>query len=270
MRRLALALGVVAIVAASVGPLAWMLSTSLKSPSRVAERPPTLLPDGDLSSYRAVFGRHRFPAFAANSFVVAGATTLLAVTLGAFAAYPLSRSPAGANRLVLGLLLAASMFPPIAVVGGIYRLLAAGGLLNTRTGLVLAYTALTLPMAVWLLATFFRAIPRDLEDAARVDGCGPVATLLRVFLPAAAPAVFTTAILIFIYAWNEFFLALLVMTSESVQTLPVGIAKFPGEHLVPWGELNAAAVVATLPLVLLVLLLQRRIISGLTAGAVKG
>jgi multiple sugar transport system permease protein len=166
--------------------------------------------------------------------------------------------------------LVASMFPQVAIVGGIYRLLMHAGLLNTYPGLVLPYTALTLPLAIWILASFFREIPADLEDAARVDGCGPASTLFKVFLPVAAPAVFTAAILVFVYAWNEFFFALLIMTDPARQTLPVGVAKFPGEYEIPWGDLAAAAVTATLPLVGLVLVLQRRIVSGLTAGAVKG
>ena len=130
--------------------------------------------------------------------------------------------------------------------------------------------ALALPLAIWILTVFFRALPRELEEAAIVDGCGPVATLWRVFFPVAAPGIFTAAILVFIQCWNEFFFALLITTDPSVQTLPVGIAKFPGQYMVPWGELAAAAVVATIPLVVVVLLLQRRIVSGLTAGAVKG
>jgi len=135
---------------------------------------------------------------------------------------------------------------------------------------VLPYTGLMLPLAIWMLTGFFGRLPRELEEAAVVDGCGPWTTVWRVFAPVAAPAVFTTAILVFIYAWNEFFFALLVMTDPAMQTVPVAIAKFPGQYRVPWGELSAAAVVAILPLVAMVLVLQRRIVSGLTAGATKG
>ncbi len=137
-------------------------------------------------------------------------------------------------------------------------------------GLILPYVALPLPPAIWIMATFFRELPRELEDAARVDGATRLQALWRVVLPLSAPGLFTAAILVFIYAWNEFFFALLIMTRPERQTLPVGIALFQGEYDIPWGELAAASVVATLPLVALVLLFQRRIVSGLTAGALKG
>ena len=142
--------------------------------------------------------------------------------------------------------------------------------LNRHWGVVLPYVALTLPLAIWILASFFKELPPELEDAARIDGCGPWSTLIRVTLPLAAPGIFTAAILILIYAWNEFFFALLILTQPEQQTLPVGIALFQGEFTMPWGELAAASVVATLPLIVVVLLCQRWIVSGLSAGAVKG
>ncbi len=267
---LAFGVAVAAIVGLSVGPFLWILLTSLKSPAQIGARPPSWLPAFDFSFYRTVFAEHAFARYALNSLIVAGSTTLIAVCLGALAAYALARIRLRCGGLILGLVLCASMFPQVAVVGGVYRLLMKCGLINTYPGLILPYAALTLPLAIWILVSFFREIPAELEESARIDGCGPFATLWRIFLPVAAPAVFTTAILIFIYAWNEFFFALLITTDTSVQTLPVGIAKFPGAYEVPWGDLAAAAVVSTLPLVALVLVLQRRIIGGLTAGAVKG
>ena len=270
MRRLILSLFIVVVVLFSIGPFVWILSSSVKSPNMIAERPPTVFPDFDLESYRSTFGEHQFLRYVGNSAIVAGLTTIIAVLVAVLAAYPLARMRMRWRKGVLSLVLVASMFPQIAIAGGVYRLLLKLGLLNTYPGLVLPYTALTLPLAIWILTSFFKEIPPDLDDSAKIDGCGPVATMWRIFVPVAAPAVFTTAILVFIYAWNEFFFALLIMTNPSVQTLPVGIAKFPGEYMVPWGQLAAAAVVATIPLVILVLVLQRRIISGLTAGAVKG
>ena len=147
--------------------------------------------------------------------------------------------------------------------------MASGGL-NTHWGLVLPYITLTLPLAIWILATFFKELPADLEEAARVDGCTALQTMYKVMIPLAAPGIFTAAILTFIYAWNEFFFALLILTEPAKQTLPVGIALFQGEFTMPWGELAAASVLATLPLIVLILLFQRGIISGLSAGAVKG
>ena len=264
LSRLGMVAGVLFVLLFTLAPFLWILLTSLKSPALVAARPPAWIPDFDLTSYRTVLSRHDFMRFALNSTIVATATTAVSISLGSAAAYALVR------LRLLALFLGASMFPQIAVVGGVYRILLRLGLLNTYPGLILPYTALTLPLAVWILASFFREIPREMEDAARIDGCGPWTTLIKIFLPVAAPAVFTAAILIFIYAWNEFFFALLIMTDPAVQTLPVGIAQFPGAHEVPWGDLAAAAVIATAPLVVLVLTLQRRIVRGLTAGSLKG
>lgn len=272
MRRAAFAAFVVMAVLLSTGPFLWILLTSLKSPEQLDDRPPTVIPAMETSSYDAAFREHDLWSYTRNSLIVAGLTTLVTILLAAPAAYVFARLRLRLRfaRGLLYLILAASMFPQLAVVGGVWRLLRDLGLLSTHTGIILPYTALNLPLAIWILTAFFRELPPELEEAARVDGCGPIATLWKVFFPVAAPGVFTAAILVFIYSWNEFFFALLILTDPAVQTLPVGIAKFPGEYLLPWGELAAAAVVATLPLVTLVLILQRRIISGLTAGAVKG
>ena len=195
-----------------------------------------------------------------------GAYFLLAIP----AAYALARLTIPGKRGVLGVLLCVSMFPQMAIAGPIWRLLDSLGGLNHRWGVVLPYVALTLPLAIWILASFFKELPPELEDAARVDGCGPWGTLFHITLPLATPGIFTAAILILIYAWNEFFFALLILTQPEQQTLPVGIALFQGEFTMPWGELAAASVVATLPLIVVVLLCQRWIVSGLSAGAVKG
>ena len=185
-------------------------------------------------------------------------------------AYALARLTIPGKQGILAVLLCVSMFPQMAIAGPVWRLLDALGGLNHRWGVVLPYVALTLPLAIWILASFFKELPPELEDAARVDGCGPWGTLFRITLPLATPGIFTAAILILIYAWNEFFFALLILTQPEQQTLPVGIALFQGEFTMPWGELAAASVVATLPLIGVVLLCQRWIVSGLSAGAVKG
>jgi multiple sugar transport system permease protein len=270
MKRAGIIMAVFLVTIFSVAPFAWILSTSLKTSSSLTARPPTILPDFGFDFYRAALSEHSMLRYASNSAIVAGVTTVLTILLAALAAYPLARMRLRRRRTILALVLTASMFPQIAIVGGVYRLLMTWGLLNTYPGLILPYTALALPLAIWILTIFFAALPRELEEAAVIDGCGPVMTLWRVFFPVAAPGIFTAAILVFIQSWNEFFFALLITTDPAVQTLPVGIAKFPGQYMVPWGELAAAAVIATLPLVLVVLVLQRRIVGGLTAGAVKG
>jgi len=190
--------------------------------------------------------------------------------LAIFAGYSLARLRLPFKGFILGSLLAVSMFPQISIAGPVWRLLQAVGWLNSYQGLILPYVTLTLPLGVWIIASFFKELPEELEDAARIDGCGHLQTLFRIMLPLAAPGIFTAAILIFIYAWNEFFFALLIMTQQDYQTLPVGIALFQGQYTLPWGEIAAASTIATIPLVLLVFIFQKRIMRGLAAGAVKG
>jgi multiple sugar transport system permease protein len=202
--------------------------------------------------------------------IVAGATTLITIVIGALAAYAIARFRLGWIRIYLMVLLAISMFPQIAIAGPVWSILDRLDWLNSYQGLVAAYIALSLPLAVWILTTFFREVPVELEEAALVDGCSRLQTLYKVVLPLAAPGIATAALLVFIYAWNEFFFALIIMTDPSVQTLPVGIALFPGEYTMPWGEIAAASTVATIPLILLTLIFQRSIVRGLSAGAVKG
>ncbi len=162
------------------------------------------------------------------------------------------------------------MFPQIAIAGPVWKILDRLAWLNTYHGLVAAYIALSLPLAIWILTTFFREVPNEIEEAALIDGCSRLQVLYKVVLPLAAPGIFTAALLVFIHAWNEFFFALIIMTDPTVQTLPVGIALFPGEYTMPWGEISAASTIATIPLILLTLIFQRGIVRGLSAGAVKG
>jgi multiple sugar transport system permease protein len=268
--RIALWAGLTIALLLSLGPFLWFATTSLKTPVEITSVPPGFWPSGTLDPYRSALTEHDLGRYVRNSFVVAGATTLVALILGSLAAYALSRLRVPGRRLLLLAVLAASMFPQVAIAGPVWRLLRGLGLLNTHTGLVVPYVSLTLPLAIWLLASFFRDLPHELEEAARVDGCSRLGALVRVIAPIAAPGVFTAAILVFIYAWNEFFFALLILSDPSTHTLPVGIALFPGQYTMPWGEIAAASVVATLPLVVLVLVFQRRIVRGLAAGAVKG
>ena len=269
-RKLAFATTVASLVAFSLLPFLWFVATSLKSASGVTAIPPTLIPEFSLGSYRSAFARYDLLHYLWNSVVVAGSTTAITVLLSIFAGYALARLRLRYGQLILGAFLLVSMFPQISIAGPVWRILSAIGWLNSYQGLVLPYVTLTLPLGIWILTSFFRELPPDLEDAAKIDGWGPFQTLFRVIVPLAAPGVFTAAILVFIYAWNEFFFALLIMTESAYQTLPVGIALFQGEYTLPWGEIAAASTVATVPLVLLVLLFQRRIVSGLSAGAVKG
>lgn len=270
MRRLVLGIGMTCTVVGSLFPFLWFVLTSLKTQQQVEAVPPTWLPGGGFHFYWSALVEHRLTDYMLNSLIVAGSTTVGVLLISIPAAYALSRLRMPHKGWILAGLLGISMFPQIAIAGPIWRILDHLGGLNTRWGLVLPYMTLTLPLAIWILASFFKELPPELEEAAKVDGCGPWRTMIYVMLPLAAPGIFTAAILTFIYAWNEFFFALLILTQPGQQTMPVGIALFQGEFTMPWGELAAASVVATLPLVVLVLLFQRWIVSGLSAGAVKG
>jgi ABC-type glycerol-3-phosphate transport system permease component len=172
--------------------------------------------------------------------------------------------------LLLAAVLAVSMFPQISVVSPLFLLLRAIGLIDTFPGLILPYLTFAMPLAIWLMVAFFRELPIEVEEAARLDGAGPVRTAIEILLPLAAPAIATTAILTFLYAWNEFLFALTFTLGPDRQTVPVAIALFRGQYQVPWGQVLAGAVIASVPVTLVVLLFQRRIVKGLTAGAVKG
>lgn len=268
--RVAFAGVTVLIVALSLLPFLWFAATSLKSPIEVTAIPPALVPSFNLDFYRSSFENYDLLHFIRNSVIVAGAVTAITIALSMLGGYSLARLRLRHKKYVMGSLLAVSMFPQISVAGPVWKILQSLGWLNSYQGLIAPYVTLTLPLGVWILASFFRELPVELEDAARIDGCGHLQTLYKVILPLAAPGVFTAAILVFIYAWNEFFFALLIMTRQKYQTLPVGIALFQGQYTMPWGEIAAASTVATVPLVLIVLLFQRRIVRGLSTGAVKG
>ena len=270
MNRPALLGGILLAVLGSLCPFLWFVLTSFKSQIQVEAIPPTWWPDGSLVSYASALFEHRLLHYVWNSVLVAGSTTVVALAVATPAAYVLARLRLPGKAWILGGLLCVAMFPPIVIAGPVWQILERLGGLNTHWGLILPYVSLTLPLAVWILTTFFHELPFELEEAARVDGCTTWQALSRILLPLAAPGLFTTAILTFIYAWNEFFFALLILTDPERQTLPVGIALFQGEFIMPWGEIAAASVIATLPLVVLVLLFQRGIISGLSDGAVKG
>jgi len=252
-------------------PFLWQFSASLKPPVELfgdnAFNPLPSSPTFD--NYRSVFTLRPFGTYLWNSFVVAILTTVYALVVATFAAYAIAWLEFRGKAIILGLVLAVSMFPQIATITPIFMFLQGIGLTNSYTGLVIPYTTFALPLAVWNLTIFFKKIPYDLSEAATMDGATIMQTLWRVFFPLALPGVFTTAILVFIAAWNEFLFALTLNTEESYKTVPVGITMFQGQYTIPWGEISAASVIVTIPLVIMVLLFQRRIVSGLTSGAVK-
>ena len=254
----------------SLGPVVWQAVTSIK-PNHLLVRLPPLLPESVTADhYRAVFGTGSIHRELLNSAVVAGGTTGLAVLIGGLCAFAVARLPLAGKSSILGLALAISMFPSIAVISPLYLLARALDLRDTLTILILVHTTYALPLAIWVLTSFFRQVPIELYWAARVDGCSPWRALVSVILPPAMPGVAVAALLIFIYSWNEFMFALTLTASERARTAPVAIALFPGLHDVPWGDMAAASIVVTIPVLVLTLLFQRHIVAGLSAGSVKG
>lgn len=252
-------------------PFYWMVVTSVKDPKEVFDN--SLWPSHpSFANYSAVFGSQNTFVYALrNSLVVAGSVTVLALLFGVFAAYALARLEFRGKNLVLGLFLATSMFPGVAILSPLFQLFANLGWIDTYQSMVIPDISFSLPLGIWILASFFRAMPWELEAAARVDGATKGQAFRKVILPLAAPGVFTTAILIFISAWNEFMIANSMSQTKASQPVTVAIAQFSGasQYDQPFGTQMAAGVVVTVPLIVVVLLFQRRIVSGLTAGGVK-
>jgi trehalose/maltose transport system permease protein len=253
-------------------PFMWLISTSLKQGNEALNSPDMFQGPFGLQNYRSVMDQG-FGFNLRNSAIVAGTTTILCIALGALAAYALARLPIKRKILILAGVLAVSLFPPVALVPPMYDVWGNLGLLNTYPGLYIPYTAFTLPLTIFILSTFFSSIPKDLEEAARVDGATAFQAFRKVILPLAAPGVFAAAIITFVYAWNEFLLAsTFAPRDKAVQTVPVAIAAFTGsvEFERPVGTITAACVIVTIPMIILTLVFQKRIVAGLTAGGVKG
>jgi ABC-type glycerol-3-phosphate transport system permease component len=258
------------MVLASAFPLYWAVVSSFTPEASLFVRP-SLIPRVLVTEhYRALFTQREFWVPIRNSLIVAGATTAICVSIGGLCAYALARLRFRGKAPLLGLILAVSVFPQISVVSPLYLLLRRLHLINTYPGLILPYLTFAMPLTVWLLVGFFRQLPAELEEAAMVDGASRLRALWEVILPLALPGLAATAILTFVYSWNEFLFALSFTLGPERQTVPVAIALFRGQYQVPWGQILAAAIVATAPVAVLVLAFQRRIVQGLTSGAVKG
>jgi trehalose/maltose transport system permease protein len=260
------------VVVMSVYPFLYTVTTSLKTGTALFST--SLLPDAPtLSNYVSLFkGKQPFGTQLGNSIMVATVTVTISMLMAITGAYALGRINFKGKSTLLLAILGVSMFPQVAVLSGMFELMQALGLYNRSIGLVLPYTVFTLPFTVWMLTTFMRGLPKELEEAAIMDGCGPLRIIFEVFMPLLAPALVSTGLLAFIGAWNEFLFALTFMTDDFQRTVPVGISMISGAtaYEIPWGSIMAASVIVTVPLVLLVLVFQKKIVSGLTAGAVKG
>jgi trehalose/maltose transport system permease protein len=262
----------VLIVIFSVYPFLYTIATSFKTGNALFSTSlwpaePTWRNYIQLFEGRQPFGRHLL-----NSIMVATVTVTLAMLMAVTASYALGRINFKGKSALLLAILAVSMFPQVAVLSGMFELMQALGLYNKAIGLVVPYTIFTLPFTVWILTTFMRGLPKELEEAAIMDGCGPLRIIFQVFMPLLAPALVSTGLLAFIGAWNEFLFALTFVSEDTERTVPVSISLITGAtaYEVPWGSIMAASVIVTVPLVILVLVFQQKIVSGLTAGAVKG
>ena len=261
----------VVFIAVSLFPFVYAVSTSFKQGTALFE--PTLWPSGaTLDNYRALFRDQPFGHNLLNSALVAGGTVLLSLALSLLAAWSLGRVSFRGRGLLLATILAVSMFPQVAVLSGMYELVNALGLYDHLGALWISHLVITLPFTVWVLVTFMRQLPRELEEAALMDGLGVFTIIFRIFLPLLWPALVATGLLAFIASWNEFLFALTFTLSTEQRTVPVAITLISGSSgfELPWGSIMAASVIVTLPLVVLVVYFQRRIVAGLTAGAVKG
>jgi multiple sugar transport system permease protein len=259
------------VVAYALIPVLWILSLSLKTTATLTDG--RFIPrEWTLENYRTIFDTNQFVRALVNSIGIALISTAIAVVLGTMAAYAIARLDFPGKKLLVGVSLLIAMFPQVSLVSPLFQIERSIGLFNTWPGLILPYITFSLPLAIYTLSAFFQQIPWDLEKAAKMDGATPAQAFRRVIAPLAAPGVVTSAILVFIFCWNDFLFAISLTSTERSRTAPVALSFFTGASQFedPTGAISAAAVVITIPIIVFVLIFQRRIVSGLTSGAVKG
>jgi multiple sugar transport system permease protein len=261
---------ILVVVLYALIPVAWITSLSLKSSDQLSDK--KFFSGVSFDNYDVIFSDDTFLAALINSLGIAGIATLISIVLAAMAAYALARLDFAGKAVILSGALAVAMFPPISIVGSLFDMWRSVGLYDTWPGLIIPYMTFTLPLAIYTLSAFFREIPWELEQAAQIDGATPFQAFRMVIVPLAAPGVFTAAILVFIFAWNDFIFANTLTSTDAARTVPAALAFFTGasQFEQPIGAVSAAAVVVTIPIIIMVLIFQRRIVAGLTAGAVKG
>ncbi|AZN96524.1 carbohydrate ABC transporter permease [Mesorhizobium sp. M9A.F.Ca.ET.002.03.1.2] len=270
LQTIAIYLGALLILVWSGGPFIWQFSTSFQLDKALTSGSPSLIPAPfTLEHYYNAFIEKELHRYVWNSLVVSLATTFLCLFVGSLAAFALSRLNVKGRFGILMVILSVSMFPQIALVGPLYLVATNLGLLDTYTALIITYLALGLPLVTWVLFGYFETLPREIDEAARMDGVSIPGLLWHIILPMSLPSLVTTGLLAFITAWNEFLFALAFTSNIDRQTIPVGIANFTNQYYVPWGDIAAASAVVTVPLIVLVLFFQRHIIEGLTQGGIK-
>ncbi|MEG4225077.1 carbohydrate ABC transporter permease [Microcoleus sp. N9_B2] len=273
IRQLILPISAILIVAYFLAPIIWQVLTSFKINADISAIPNVYIPKQiTLEHYISLFQRRPFALYILNSTFVSITSTLLCLAVGAPAAYALARLRLWGERIILAIVTIVTLFPAVLLFLGLLEIVKALSLGNNYLALIIPYTAINLPLTILVMRSFFQQLPKDLEDAAKVDGYNTFQMLWQIVLPMTFPALVTTGILTFISAWNEFIFALTFITRESMKTIPVATAQLSGVSVfeIPYGPIAAATVLGTLPLVFLVLVFQRRIVQGLTAGAVKG
>jgi multiple sugar transport system permease protein len=269
--RILLWIGVVLIMLFCLFPFYWLINTSLKTGGDLSKAS-LVPPNPSLENYDSIFANDAFTKALRNSGIVAGAATIIALVIGSFCAYALARLRFPRKFLLLAIVLSISTFPPIAIAAPVFKLWTDIGLYNTYVGLILPFLTFVLPLTIYILTSFFREIPKDLEEAALVDGATHFQAFRKVVLPLAAPGLVTAGLLAFIFAWNEFLLAITLTSTPDRRPVSAAIAFFTGSQQfeIPLGTISAATVVITVPLIILTVVFQKRIVAGLTAGAVKG
>jgi multiple sugar transport system permease protein len=263
-------LGILVVLLYALIPVVWIASLSVKTPEEVGDR--KFFSGISFENYDVIFSDDTFIAALINSIGIAAIATFISIVLAAMTAYATARLDFTGKTLILSGALAVAMFPAISIVGSLFDMWRAIGIYDTWIGLIIPYMTFTLPLAIYTLSAFFREIPWELEQAAAVDGATPMQAFRKVIVPLAAPGVFTAAILVFIFAWNDFIFANTLTSTDNARTVPAALAFFTGasQFEQPIGAVCAASVVVTIPIIIMVLIFQRRIVAGLTAGAVKG
>lgn len=254
----------------AAGPVLWMLSSSLKSNTQIFELPPRLVTDTfSLDAYVAIFTNPETMRFFLNSYIVAGAVTLLTLIVAIQAAYAFSRFEFRGKRVLNVIIVSVQAVPPITLLIPYFGLMVALGLYNSYLGLILTYMVFTLPYAVIMMTGYFNTLPKELDEAVRVDGAGSMTALWRILVPISVPGIVSVGIYTFMIAWNEYLFALTLTKSIDMRTVPIGIQLLMGQHSYEWNQIMAMSVLGSIPVLILFLFFQRYFISGLTAGSVK-
>ncbi len=258
------------LVFLSIFPILWLFLTSIKNTNEIYSWPVKLLPcQPTIQNYINLCKMGNFGKYYLNSIIVSGCATLLILITGTLAAYSFARINFKGKKIFMMIVLALLLFPTIAVVPPLFLIFRNLGLINNYISLILGHTALYLPLAIWILTSYFRTLPKSIEDSALIDGCTPSQMIFKVLLPMSLPGLVAAGLITFVSSWNEFLLSLVLLSKNEMRTVVVGISLYPGEYSFPWDLISSAIILAIIPIILLTLIFQRHIISGLTAGATK-